>query len=165
MATCARSWFLSLILQRFSRSHKIWWQVLWLPIFRELHSQENWFEMVILYRHLPCFTSASTLLSPFRKLSMQILDFNSFAFLKIARKLCESTNLNLFFLAFRGCEERFNGSVEAGSSSVVVRISSSSSMKRCAHPICLRDDILDNSSGEEPRPVHLSPFIWFSNFA
>ena len=52
----------------------------------------------------------------FRKLPMEILDFISFAFSKIARKLCESSYLNLF-LAFGGCKEWLNGSV--GSSSVV----------------------------------------------
>ena len=56
---------------------------------------------------------------------MQILDFSSLTFLKIARKLCESTDLNLFFLAFGGYEEWLNGIVEAGSSSVVAKISSS----------------------------------------
>ena len=103
MSTCASSWIPSLVLQRFRRGHTIWWRVLRFTICRELHSQENWFEMVILYRQLPCFTSSSTLLSFFRKLSMETLDFSSFAFLKIARKLCESNNLNLF-LAFASCE-------------------------------------------------------------
>ena len=155
MSTCASSWVPSLVLQRFSRGHTIWWRVLRFAICRELHSQENWFEMVILYRQVPCFTSSSTLLSLFRKLSVEILNFSSFAFLKIARKLCESTDLNLY-LAFGGCEEWLIGIVEVGSSSVVAKISSFSSIKRCAGPICLRDDLSDNSKDEGSRPVHLS---------
>ena len=127
-------------------------------------SQESWFGIVILYRQLPCFTSASTQLSLFRKPSMQILDFSSFGFFEIARELCESTDLNLF-LAFGGCEEWLNGSVEAASSSVVAKVSSSSSIKECACPICLLDHLSDNSRGEGPHPVHLSPFIRFSHFA
>ena len=165
MSTCASSWFSSLLLQRFSRSHTIWWQGIRFAICRELHSQENWFEMVILYRQLPCFTSASTLLSLFRKPSVQILDFSSFVvFFKLLKSFVNQL-ISIFFLAFGGCEEWLNGSVKAGSSSVVAKISSSSSKKRCARPICLRDDLADNSRGEGPRPVHLFPFIWFSHFA
>ena len=108
MPNCASRWVPSLILQRFSRGHTIWWQVLRFAICRELHSQENWFEMVILYRQVPCFTSSSTLLSLFRKLSVEILNFSSFAFLKIARKLCESTD-HMLFSVFGGCEEWLNG--------------------------------------------------------
>ena len=69
MPNCASRWVPSLILQRFSRGHTIWWQVLRFAICRELHSQANWFEMATLYRQLPCFTSFSTLLSHFGKLS------------------------------------------------------------------------------------------------
>ena len=101
MSICTSSWFHSLISQRFSRSHTIWWQVLRFASCREPHSQENWFEMVIFHRQLPCFTSASTLLLLFSKLSMQILDFSSLAFLKIAQKFCKSTDLNLFFSRWR----------------------------------------------------------------
>ena len=141
MSTCASSWVPSLILQRFSRGHTIWWQVLRFAVCMELHSQENWFEMVMLYRKLPCFTSFSKLLSLFCKLSMEILDFSSFAFQKIA---------------FGSCVKWLNGSVEVGSSSVVAKISSSSSIKRCAGTLCLRNDLSDNSRGEGSRPVHLS---------
>ena len=85
---------------------------------------------------------------------MEILDFSSFALFKIARKLYESTDLNLF-LAFGGCEEWLNGSVENDSSSVVVKIYFSSSIKHCGG-FCLRDDLSDNSRGEGSSPVHLS---------
>ena len=151
MSTCASSWVLSI----HSRCHTIRCQVLRFAICWELHSQENWFEMVILYWKLPCFTSSSTLLSLFRKVSIEILDFGSFAFLKIARKFCESTNLNLL-LAFAGCEKWFNGSVEVGSSSAGAKTFSYSSIKQCAGPICLRDDLSDNSRGKGSPPVHLS---------
>ena len=151
MSTCASSWVLSI----HSRCHTIRCQVLRFAICWELHSQENWFEMVILYWKLPCFTSSSTLLSLFRKVSIEILDFGSFAFLKIARKSCESTNLNLL-LAFAGCEKWFNGSVEVGSSSAGAKTFSYSSIKQCAGPICLRDDLSDNSRGKGSPPVHLS---------
>ena len=149
-------------MQRFSRGHTIWWQVLRFAICRELHSQENWFERVILYWQVTCFTSSSTLLSLFRKLSMEILDFSSFAVLKIARKLCESTDLNLF-LALGGCKEWLNGSIEVGSSSVVAKISSSSSIKRCAGPICLLDDLSGNSKMKS-HVLCTYPFIRFSHF-
>ena len=89
------------------------------------------------------------------KVSMEILDFGSFAFFKIARKFCESTNLNLL-LAFGGCEKWFNGSFEVGSSSVEAKTFSYSSIKQCAGPICLRDDLSDNSRGKGSPPVHLS---------
>ena len=85
---------------------------------------------------------------------MEILDFSSFALFKIARKLYESTDLNLF-LAFGGCEKWLNGSVENDSSSVVVKIYFSSSIKHCGG-FCLRDDLSDNSRGEGSSPVHLS---------
>ena len=153
MSTCASSWVPSLILQRFSRDHTIWWQVLRFAICRELHSLENWFEMVILYQQVSCFTSSSTLPSLFCKLSMETLDFSSFAFLNISKALW--INWSQSFLAFGGLEKWLNGSVEVGSSSVVAKISSSSSIKRCAGPICLRDDLSDNSRGEGSRPVHL----------
>ena len=66
--------------------------------------------------------------------------------------------ISIYFLAFGGCEQWLNGSAEVGSSSVVAKISSSSSIKRCACPNCLRDDLSDNSRGEGDVlcPVHLS---------
>ena len=67
--------------------------------------------------------------------------------------------ISISFLASGGCEEWLNGNVEVGSSSVVAKISSSSSIKRCAGPICLRDDLLDNSRGEGSRPLHLSIYL------
>ena len=85
---------------------------------------------------------------------MEILDFSSFALFKIARKLYESTDLNLF-LAFGGCEEWLNGSVENDSSFVIVKIYFSSSIKKCT-AFCLRDDLSDNSRGEGSSPVYLS---------
>ena len=78
---------------------------------------------------------------------MEILDFSSFALFKIARKLYESTDLNLSLW--------LNGSVENDSSSVVVKIYFSSSIKHCGG-FCLRDDLSDNSRGEGSSPVHLS---------
>ena len=85
---------------------------------------------------------------------MEILDFSSFALFKIARKLYESTDLNLF-LAFGGCEEWLNGSVENDSSFVIVKIYFSSSIKKCT-AFCLRDDFSDDSRGEGSSPVYLS---------
>ena len=70
--------------------------------------------------------------------------------------------ISIFFLASGGCEEWLNGNVEVGSSSVVAKIFSSSSIKRCAGSICLRDDLLDNSRGEASRPLHLSIYLVLS---
>ena len=103
------------------------------------------------------------MLSLFRKLSTEILDFSSSAVLKIDRKLCESTDLNLF-LALGRCKEWLNGSIEVGSSSVVVKISSSSSIKRFTGPIYLRDDLSDNSKVKS-HVLCTYPFIRFSDFA
>ena len=163
MSAYASRWVPSLKLQRFSRGHTIWWQILRFVICRELHSQENWFEMVILYQQLPCFTSSWTLLSLFRKLSMEILDFSSFTFSKIARIFVNKL-ISIFFLTLGGCEEWFSGSVEVVSSSVGAKISCCSSIKQCAGLICLRDDfpIIQEVKGHV---LCTSPFIRFSHFA
>ena len=64
-------------------------------------------------------------------------------------------NQRISIFLFGGCEEWLNGSVENDSSSLVVKIYFSSSIKHCGG-FCLRDDLSDNSRGEGSSPVHLS---------
>ena len=161
ISTCASSSFPSLILQRFTRGHAIWWHVLHFAICRELHSQKNWLEIVILHRQLPPFTSVSILPSLFRKLSMHILDF-SFLLLKLkAWRLGESTDRNLFFSLWMLHDGLFNGSVKVGTFSVVAKISSSLSIKRRARPICLCD-IFQIIQGVKSHALYTSFYLFGS---